>query len=102
MRRRVYFRSFVAVDENRSAPTGFLDRGDVDLLHRHHRLEGALRLSTTSRKSIGERAWSDLPGEAPAILAPAALAFLPAIADDRVAVAVGLLLRVRRDLVREG
>ena len=35
-------------------------------------------------------AWSDLPGEAPPVLAPAAGAFLAAVVDDRVPVAVGL------------
>jgi len=30
-----------------------LDGGDVDLLHRHHCREGALRLAATSRKRLG-------------------------------------------------
>ena len=34
-----------------SAPPRCLDGGDVDLLHRHHRLEGTLRLTATSRTS---------------------------------------------------
>src|ERR1051325_9432432 len=51
-----------------------LDGGDVDLRHRHHRLKGALRFIATSRKSISQCARGDLPGETPAILAPAALA----------------------------
>jgi hypothetical protein len=34
--------------------TEFLRRtGDVDLLHRHHRLEGTLCLTATSRKGLG-------------------------------------------------
>src|SRR6516164_9121799 len=81
-----------------SAPSRCLDRGDVDFLHRHHRLEGTLGLTTTSRKRIGERAWRDLPGEAPGVLAPTALALLSAIPDDRVPVAVRLLLIIRSDL----
>src|SRR3546814_8464683 len=36
----------------------------------------------------------DLPVDAPFILAPAAHAFLPAMADDRVPIAVGFLLAV--------
>jgi hypothetical protein len=36
-----------------SAPPRCLDGGDVDLLHRHHRLEGTLCLITTSRKRVG-------------------------------------------------
>jgi hypothetical protein len=35
-----------------ASPRG-LDRGDVDLLHRHHRREGTLCLTSTSRKRIG-------------------------------------------------
>jgi hypothetical protein len=36
-----------------SAPPRCLDGGDVDLLHRHHRLEGTLCLTATSRKRLG-------------------------------------------------
>src|SRR5687767_5740924 len=54
-----------------------------------------------SRHRIGEDARGDLPGETPAVLAPAALALRAAIADDRVPVAVRLFLIVRRDLERE-
>src|SRR5262249_26905635 len=72
--------------------------GDVDLLHRHHGLESTLGLIATNRKCIGEGARGDLPGEAPTVLAPTALAFLAAIADDRVPVAVCLFLILRRDL----
>src|SRR5215217_4867318 len=85
-----------------SAPPRCLDGGDLDLLHRHHRLEGTLCLSAASPKRLGQRARGDLPGEAPAVLAPTALAFLAAIGDDRVPVAVGLFLIVRRDLEGEG
>src|SRR4051812_37536641 len=84
-----------------ASPRG-LDGGDVDLLHRHHRLEGTLCLTATRRKRLGQRARGDLPGEAPAVLAPTALAFLAAIADDRVPVAVRLFLILRRDLEGKG
>src|SRR5678815_2612756 len=87
---------------NDVTPPRGLDGGDVDLLHRHHRLEGALRLIAAGRKRVGEHARGDLPGEAPAVLAPAALAFLAAIADDRVPVAVRLFLIVGRDLEGKG
>src|SRR5947207_11052831 len=80
-----------------SSPPRCLDGGDVDLLHRHHRLERTLCLPATGRKRLGQRARDDLPGEAPAVLAPPALAFLAAIADDRVPVAVRLFLILRRD-----
>jgi hypothetical protein len=36
-----------------SASPRCLDRGDVDLLHRHHRLEGTLCLTAASGKRIG-------------------------------------------------
>jgi hypothetical protein len=36
-----------------SASPRCLNRGDVDLLHRHHRLEGTLGLTSTRRKRIG-------------------------------------------------
>src|SRR5512132_2603452 len=84
-----------------AAPRG-LDGGDVDLLHRHHRLEGTLRLVSTRGKRIGQRARGDLPGEAPAIPAPTALTLLTAVADDRVPVAVGLFLVFGRDLEGKG
>ena len=85
-----------------SAPPRCLDGGDVVLLHRHHRREGTLCLTATSRKRFGERARGDLPGEAPAVLAPTALTFIAAIADDRIPVAVRLFLSVRRDLEGKG
>src|SRR6202035_5123077 len=85
-----------------SASPRCLDGGDVDLLHRHHRLEGTLCLTATSRKRIGQRARGDLPGEAPAVLAPTALAFRAAIADDRVPVTVRLFLILCRDLEGKG
>src|SRR6185503_2494571 len=86
----------------KSAAPRRLDGHNVDLLHGHHRLEGALCLTTTRRKRIHERARGDLPGESPAVLAPTALTFLAAIANDRVPVAVRLFLIVRRDLKGEG
>src|SRR5258706_11562671 len=84
-----------------SAASRRLDGGDVDLLHRHHRLEGALGLSATGRQRLGQHARGDLPGEAPAVLAPTARAFLAAIADNRIPVAVRLRLIVRGDLKGE-
>src|SRR5262245_45534343 len=85
----------------RLSPPSLFDGGDVDLLHRHHRLEGALGLAASSRKRVGEHTGSNLPGQAPAILAPPALTFVAAIADDRVPVAVRLFLIVSRHLERE-
>ena len=58
------------------------------LLHRHR--PPALRLARD--------AWRNLPGNAPPVFAPAALALLADIAEDGVPVAVGLLLIVGGDL----
>src|SRR5204863_10110918 len=66
------------------------------------RLEGTPGLTATGRKCVDQHARGDLPGEAPAVLAPPALTFLAAIADDRVPVAVRLFLIVRRDLEGKG
>src|SRR3546814_7431078 len=75
-------------------PPRGLDLGDVDFLHPHHGFERALG---GGRIRVGidihELARGYLPGQAPFVLAPAALAFLAAIADDSVPVAVGFLLR---------
>src|SRR5437660_109926 len=86
----------------RSAAPCCLDRGHVDFLHRHHRLEGTLSLVATGRECVGQRARGDLPGDPPAVFAPTALTFLSAIVDDRIPVAVCLFLVVRRDLERKG
>lgn len=51
-----------------SAPPRSLDLGDVDLLHRHHRLERAPRLVAAGRERVGQHAGCDLPGKAPAVL----------------------------------
>src|SRR5436190_12912352 len=85
-----------------SAASRRLDGGDVDLLHRHHRLEGALGLSAAGRHRVGQRARGDLPGQAPAVLAPTARALLAAIADNRIPVAVRLRLIVGGDLEGKG
>ena len=85
-----------------SAAPRRLDRGDVDLLHAHHRIKRALCFIAAGRQRLGQHARRDLPGDAPLVFAPAALALLAAIADDGVPVAVGLLLIVGGDLEREG
>src|SRR6188472_4362507 len=67
-----------------------LDLRDVDLGHRHHRVEGSLRHCLVRvRVGFEQHARSDLPGEAPFVLAPAAGALLAAIIDDGVPVTVG-------------
>src|SRR4051812_42783950 len=79
-----------------------LDRGDVDLLHAHHRVKRALCFIAAGREGLGQHARRDLPGDAPLVFAPAARALLTAIADDSVPVAVRLLLIVGGDLEQEG
>src|SRR6516165_2691321 len=79
-----------------------LNRGDVDFLHFHHRIENALCFIAASRKRVGQHAWRNLPGNSPLIFAPPALALLSAITDDCVPVTVGLFLIFSRDLKREG
>src|SRR5690348_12437952 len=72
------------------AGRGCFDRRDVDLAHLHHGLERALRLR---RIGVGGQVEQDLrrdlPGIAPLVLAPAASAFLAAVLDDGIPVAVG-------------
>src|SRR6185437_2390601 len=85
-----------------SAAPRRLNRSDVDLLHAHHRIEGAFCFTAADRQRLGQHARRDLPRDAPSVLAPAARALLPAIADDGVPVAVRLLLIVSGDLEREG
>src|SRR3546814_8554771 len=77
------FRSEIA-SIGSAGPRGF-DRRDVDLLHRHHRVHRTLGGGAIGTgRCIEQRARGDLPRKAPAILAPAAHAFLATIADDRV------------------
>src|SRR5262249_18406601 len=73
-----------------------------DLFHAHHRIEGALCLAAAGSERLRQRARRDLPRDAPFVFAPAARAFLAAIADDGVPIAVGLFLIVGGDLEREG
>src|SRR4029077_2245279 len=84
--------------EPRLASLCCFDGCHVDFPHRHHRFEGAFGHVATGRKSFGQNTWGDLPRDAPFVLAPAALAFLAAVADDCVPVAVRFFLIVGRDL----
>ena len=72
-------------------------------LHPHHRIHGA---PSCCLVGIGhgaeERAGHDLPGQTELVLAPTALRLGTTIADDRVPVAVGLLLAVSVDLEADG
>src|SRR5882757_6640630 len=85
-----------------SAAPRRLDRGNVDLLHAHHRLKRALCFIAAGRHRLSQHARRDLPGDTPPVFAPAARALLAAVADDGVPVAVGLGLIVGGDLEREG
>src|SRR5512133_329694 len=86
----------------RSASDRRFDGGDVDFPHGHHGLEGTLRGWSASGHHVGQDAGRDLPADAPLVFAPAALAFLAAVSDNRVPVPVRLLLVLRRDLERKG
>src|SRR5436190_18138909 len=92
----------LCVTTKTSAAPRCLDRGNVDLLHAHHRIEGALGYIAAGRERLGQHARRDLPGDAPLVFAPAARALLAATADDGVPIAVGLCLIVGGDLEREG
>src|SRR5262245_20301422 len=97
-RRECVARAQLLTERFRVSPSCRFNGGDVDLSHRHHRLEGTLCLSASRRKRVSEHARCNLPGQSPAVLTPPALTFLAAIADDRVPVAVGLFLSVGRNL----
>src|SRR6187402_2224607 len=86
---------------SRLAPPCLLDRGNVDLLHRHHRFEGTPGVIAACGHGVGQRPRRDLPRQAPTVLAPAACALLAAVADNGIPVAVGLFLCVGRNLERE-
>src|SRR5580765_5425237 len=73
-----------------SAATRSLDCSDVDLLHAHHRLKCALPFIAAGSQCLGQHAWRDLPGDAPPVLAPAAIALLAAIANNGIPIAIGL------------
>ena len=77
------------------------DFGNVDFTHLHHCIEGAFGFSATGRQRVRQNARRDLPGDSPTVLAPAASAFLAAIADNRIPVAIRFLLRISRNLERE-
>src|SRR5581483_1629434 len=66
------------------------------------RFERAPGPVTAGVQRLDQHARRDLPGDAPAILAPAARAFLAAVVDDGVPVAIGFFLRVGRDLEGKG
>src|SRR3954468_5444910 len=85
-----------------SAAPRRLDRGDVDLLHGHHRVKRALCFIAAGCHRFGQHTRRDLPRHAPLVLAPAARALLAAIADDGVPIVIGLGLIVGGDHEREG
>jgi hypothetical protein len=85
-----------------STAAGRFDCRDVDFLHLHHGIERALGGGGVR---IGDRLcqgdWGNLPGQAPFVLAPTAVALLAAVADDGVPVAIGFGLVGGGDLKRE-
>lgn len=85
-----------------STPARRLDGGNVNLVHLHHGLEGASRcLGVGIAYRLDEDLRGDLPGDAPLVLTPAALARLTAMVDDGVPVAIRLGLVLGGHLKRE-
>ena len=80
-----------------------LYRSNVDFLHRHHCVEcpfGGCAIRTGN--CFGQRNGRNLPGDAPLVLAPTALALFTAIMDDCIPVAIRLFLIFSGNLKREG
>src|SRR6185436_11516498 len=70
-----------------------LQRGEIELLHLEHRLRGALGLlAVLAGDHLVQRARHDLPRHAVLVLHPAALLLAAAVAQERVVVAIDLLL----------
>ena len=78
------------------------DCGDVNFGHVHHHVERAAGFLAADGHRLDKHAGGDLPAEAPFVLAPAAGAFLAAIADDRIPMPIGFGLVIGGDLKREG
>ena len=86
---------------NRAVGRPFESR-DVDTLHLHHRLEGALGAARIGIAEKGRKfARHDLPGQTIAILDPAALLSLWN-RRERIGQALDLGLRLDRNLKRDG
>ena len=84
------------------AAPGSLDDGDIDLPHLHHGFKSPFgRRAVRVGNGCGQHTRRDLPGQPPAVLAPAALTLLAAIADDGIPQPVRFLLIVGRDLKRK-
>src|SRR3569623_927205 len=79
-----------------------IQRRDVDLSHRLHRLEGAPVPLAAFAHQIDQAPRRDLPAEAELILAPAAVAFLASVPGDRIPIAVGFFLVVGHDRKADG
>src|SRR5215510_1347224 len=79
-----------------------LDCCDVDLSHAHHGFKRALCFIAAGRQRFGQYTRRDLPRHTPLVFAPAALAFLAAIIDNGVPIAIRLSLIVSGDLERKG
>src|SRR6476659_8383494 len=71
-----------------STATSGVDFRDVDFPHFHHRLESASGFLAAGGHGLCQSARSDLPGQAPAVLAPATGALLAAVIDNRVPITV--------------
>jgi len=79
-----------------------LDCGNINFLHRHHRIEcpfGGYMVRTGECFRQGNR--RNLPRDTPLVLAPAAIALLTAVADDRVPITIRFTLVFGRHLKRK-
>jgi hypothetical protein len=79
------------------------DRRHVDFRHRQHGREHTLPCcGVWSRHRVRQDPRGDLPGNAPAVLAPAAAAFRAAISSQRIPISISFRLARRRHLEGKG
>src|ERR1700679_1736221 len=73
-------------------------RGNIDLLHGHHRLHRTPSgITIRPADEFEQPPGRDLPRKAPAVLAPAAWCFSSAIAGNGSPISVGLFLAISQD-----
>lgn len=99
---RSAIRGMLLSDRRLLATNRRFDCGDLDFPHRHHGIERPLGGGAVGAGvGPGQRDGGDLPGDAPLVLAPAAVALLAAVVDDGIPVTIGLGLILGGHLERE-
>src|SRR3989344_5293316 len=88
------------VQSELSTSRGFYS-GDIDFLHCHHRVKSTFGFIAPCRQTVRQPPRSYLPRHSPLVFAPPARAFLSAILNDGIPIAVRLFLIVRRNLERD-